>query len=259
MWVPPECSDQSFILKGTTDDLIANIHPTTLRTLTVFEDFCKEHLLLAPLFHGPRCVYVQQQRWVDESSKQFAVRSLNLQHLSISFMAEAEIFFSHCQSSWTWKNLQTIVLTTRHFNRHFKPQAVSVLLQNAAQVALRMPSLEIMVLWSASRKHHASSFTYRRTKTVATIAWCSTEDLEFDRYTVQAWEEVARKHGHPYMWSEKSKQLERGDIISHGHAIRLLELSTLVIDPESREQIEKEYEVAGPGIHQTPLVFHRLN
>ncbi|KAF4947838.1 hypothetical protein FGADI_10117 [Fusarium gaditjirri] len=49
-------------------------------------------------------------------------------------------------------------------------------------------------------------------------------------------------------------------LISHGHAIRLLELPPQVIDLESREQIEKEYKVADiPGVHRTPLAYRRLN
>ncbi|CVK95954.1 uncharacterized protein FMAN_13876 [Fusarium mangiferae] len=256
-------SDAKFITSRNSNirqeyDLIANIHPSTLRTLTVYEDFCIEHLLLAPLFYGPRCVYVEQERWVDENSKQFAAKSLNLEHLSISFVAIAETFFSHCQSDWTWKSLQTVILTTRQFTRDLASKAVSVFLQDAAQVALRMPRLEIIVLWNARRRRRASSFTYRRTKMAATIAWCSTMDVEFDRYTVQAWEEVARKHGHPYLWLEK-RRIE-GEIISEGHAIRLLELPSLVIDPESRQQMEQEYEVPNiPGVHQTPAVLPRLN
>lgn len=83
-------------------------------------------------------------------------------------------------------------------------------------------------------------------------------DVEFDRYTVQAWEEVARKHGHPYLWLEK-RRIE-GEIISGGHAIRLLELPSLVIDPESRQQMEQEFDVPEiPGVHQTPAVLYRLN
>jgi len=253
MWVSPQSSD-AFMLKRSADDLIANIHPNTLQTLTVFQDLCPEYMIGVPRVYGHSRVYVDPARWESENSKQFAARSLDLQQLSISFMVTAETFFSHCQSDWKWKNLQTIILTTRQFNRPLELQAVSVFLQDAAQVALRMPSLETMVLWNTGWKPSANSFTYCRTKTAATITWCGTEDLEFDRDTVQAWEEVARKHDHPYLWSDK-RRIERTEIISHGHAIRLLDLPSLVIDPESRQQIEKEYEVPKiPYVHRTPLI-----
>ncbi|KAF5665546.1 oxidoreductase [Fusarium denticulatum] len=244
--------NELFILKGTADDLIANIHPSTLRTLTVFQDYCHKYVRFARRLYDPTRVYVDNRRWVRENTKQFAARNLDLQVLSVSFLASAEDFFSDCQSDWTWKNLQTIILTTRQFNPDIISEAVSAVLQSAAQVALRMPRLETMVLWNTKRMRHATSFTYRRTKLSATIAWCSTMDLDFDPYTVRAWEEVARKHGQPYLWREKRRTGKVG-IISHGHAIRLLELPPQVIDPESRRQIEKEFEVARiPGVHCTP-------
>ncbi|KAF5558932.1 Oxoglutarate iron-dependent oxygenase [Fusarium mexicanum] len=211
---------------GQEYDLIANIHPSTLRTLTE-----------------------------SENTKQFAARSLDLEVLSVSFMTSAEDFFARCQSDWTWKNLQTIILTTRQFIHDMGSEVVSALLQDAARVALCMPRLETMVLWNASRMNHATSFTYHHRTKVATITWCSTVDLDFDNHTVQAWKEVARKQGqpYPYFWSEK-RRIQRAEIISLGHAIRLLELPSQVIDPESRRQIEKEYEVPNiPAIHHTPL------
>ncbi|KAF5588862.1 Oxoglutarate iron-dependent oxygenase [Fusarium pseudocircinatum] len=233
-------------------DLIANIHPSTLRTLTVFQDCCFEYVRLARWLYGPTRVYVDYRRWVRENTKQFAARSLDLQVLSVSFLASAEDFFSDCQPDWTWKNLETIILTTGQFTHDLVSEAVSVLLQDAAHVVLRMPRLETMVLWNTKRMHHATSFTYRRTKLSATIAWCSTVDLDFNPDTVRAWEEVARKHEQPYLRTEK-RRIGRAEIISHGHAIRLLELPPQVIDPESRRQIEKEYEVARiPGVHCTP-------
>ncbi|KAG5749672.1 hypothetical protein H9Q70_007672 [Fusarium xylarioides] len=239
---------------GTADDLIANIHPSTLRTLTVFQDFCHEYVRLARQLYGDTRVYVDYRRWARENTKQFAARSLDLEVLSVSFLIKAEDFFSDCQPNWTWENLETIILTTGRFTYDLVLEAVSVLLQDAAQVALRMPRLETMVLWNAERMRYATSFTYRRTKMSATIAWCSTVDLDFDPYTVRAWEEVARKHGQPYLWTEK-RRIGRVEIISHGHAIRLLELPPQVIDPESRRQIEKEYEVARVlGVHCTPCV-----
>jgi hypothetical protein len=179
--------------------------------------------------------------------EQFAAGSLDLQVLSVSFLDSAEDFFSHCQSNWTWKNLETIILTTGQFTRDLVSEAVSVLLRDAAQVALRMPRLGTMVLWNTKRLHHATSFTYRRTKLFVTIAWCSTVDLDFDPDTVRAWEEVARKQG--------MRRLGRVEIISDGHAIRLLELPPQVIHPKYRRQIETEYEVARiPGVHCTPCI-----
>ncbi|KAF5643514.1 Oxoglutarate iron-dependent oxygenase [Fusarium tjaetaba] len=256
---PPQCQlirclalNELFILKRTADDLIANIHPSTLRTLTVFQDLCLDYLRPARLLYGSTRDYVDYRRWVRENTEQFAARSLDLQVLSVSFLALAEDFFSDCQPDWTWKSLETIILTTAEFTDDLVSGAVSLLLQDAAQVALRMPRLETMVLWNTKRGRYATSFTYRRTKLSATIAWCSTVDLDFDPDTVRAWEEVARKHGQPCLRTEK-RRIGRWEIISPGHAIRLLELPPQVIDPESRRQIEKEYEVPRiPGVHCTP-------
>ncbi|KAF5560055.1 Oxoglutarate iron-dependent oxygenase [Fusarium napiforme] len=244
--------NELFILKGTADDLIANIHPSTLRTLTVYQDFCYEYRQIFWRLYGSTRVYVDHRRLERENAKQFAAKSLDLQVLSVSFLALAEDFFSDCQPDWTWKNLETIILTTPKFTDDLVSEAVSLLLQDAAQVALRMPCLETMVLWNTKRMHYATSFTYRRTKLSATIAWCSTVDLDFDPDTVRAWEEVARKHGQPYLRREK-RRIGRLEIISHGHAIRLLELPPQAIDLESRRQIEKEYEVPRiAGVHCTP-------
>jgi hypothetical protein len=46
------------------------------------------------------------------------------------------------------------------------------------------------------------------TDLTATITRCSNVDLRFDDYTVRAWDDVASKHRHPQLWTER-RQIER--------------------------------------------------
>ncbi|KAF9771350.1 hypothetical protein IL306_011009 [Fusarium sp. DS 682] len=228
------------------------VHHSNFRRLTIFQDFCEAYIAITQ--RKPR-------RWANDiqlyhdikrlNDEVLAEKSLDLAEVAISFVSDAKLFFSTCKPGWTWARLQSLVLTSELFVPGANPKFVSTLLQRAAQLALRMPCLQTLVLWNG-RRGYASAFTYNRDKLTASITWCSTWDLDFDDETVRAWEEVARKHGECELWTEK-RHLESKKILSHGHAIRLLELPPQVIDPVSRWQIEKEYEVENiPGVHRTP-------
>ncbi|KAI1662289.1 hypothetical protein F4813DRAFT_344061 [Daldinia decipiens] len=62
-----------------------------------------------------------------------ASKSLDLQHLTISFMIDAEEFFQHCQSTWSWSHLQSLALTSQLLQDNWgKRKQIEVLLCRAS-------------------------------------------------------------------------------------------------------------------------------
>ncbi|KAF4448086.1 Oxoglutarate iron-dependent oxygenase protein [Fusarium austroafricanum] len=235
-------------------------HPSSLRSLIIFEEINEDIVSLKDRIwtqtQSIKRMYAEDPRRLQ--SVQLAGNSRRLEQMSVSFVAGAQFFFSACQSNWKWDRLESLILTSKLFHATADPNEISSLLQRVAQIVPQMPKLQTLVLWNSGR-YHASAFTYSKKGLTATISWCSTWGFEFDAETMQAWEQVV---GEGNLWIE-SARLESGKVLSHGHAIRLLELPSQVIDPVSRWQIEKEYEVnritQDPAIHRTPMIAGRLN
>ncbi|KAI0454389.1 hypothetical protein F5B21DRAFT_514677 [Xylaria acuta] len=131
----------------------------------------------------------------------FASKSLNLQHLATSFIVNAEELFRHCQSTWSWLHLQSLVLVQK------------------------MPKLHTFVLWNGG-KARACAFTYRIDRDGASVTWRGTWHLELSPLVVKSWQLAASK----LPWVIKP----------HGDAIYRLDLPCQVIDPTSLWQTRRE-------------------
>lgn len=222
--------------------LVKKALPATLKRLCVFEDFDENvaaALATPPTSPSPgwfqeyeRCRVVDRRMGAT-----FAARSLSLEQLSASYLANAEDFFKACEQSWTWHRLETLALTSQLFKGAKHKQDVDRLLYDASVVSMQMPQLRTMVLWHGSRGQ-ACAFIYRLDKDCAHITWRGSWDLELSSRVVEGWQLVAsRLHSLP-LWTKK--QRIHDEIKSHGDAIHYLDLPCRVVEPASLWQIRSE-------------------
>jgi len=172
-------------------------------------------------------------------AKAFATKSHNFERLSISYMIDAQQFFTSCQQlSYTWSLLQSLTLTSSTLARTAPRQNVYTLLRNASLTALNMPQLKSMVLWNSEQGQACAVIYQRHTANgMATLTWRGTWDLELSYDVVESWKKVAS--GSCYLRFEK-EALRDVNIRSHGDAIYHLRLPDGVIDPASLWQIRQE-------------------
>lgn len=213
--------------------------PPTLKTLTVFEDF-DENIAEALASGGSWPLYdpVSRYRIADPvMGATLAPKSIGLQHLSVSFMVDAEDFFNYCQERWTWRRLETLILTSQLLQEAKPHEEINDLLHKASVVARRMPKLRTMVLWNGARGN-ACAFIFRAEKGCDSITWRSKWDLGINRKVKEGWEQVASKvHSCPL---RVIKERIHGQVASHGDAIHLLDLPCQVVEPASLWQIRRE-------------------
>jgi hypothetical protein len=77
-------------------------------------------------------------------SRAVANASLELEHLSASFMVDASYFFDAREPSWKWPNLTSLALTSRLLAPDESPIEIDNMLRAAAAAAMKMPNLETM-------------------------------------------------------------------------------------------------------------------
>ncbi|KAF5723835.1 f-box domain-containing protein [Fusarium mundagurra] len=209
--------------------------PVTVNKITIFEDFNENFLDLYALRRGILSDMNPPRVRLPKPSlgAAFAAKSQKLHCISVAFMIDARHFFKACQLDWHWPHLQSLTLTARGI---FKANACQTnrLLKAAAQFALNTPQLQVLTLWHGERRE-ACAFTYCRKD--ALVSWRGTRDLKLESGTIEAWEDVANKHTGRVLSVEK--RLSTDAILSHGHAICLLGLNT-VVDQISLQQICEE-------------------
>jgi hypothetical protein len=177
-------------------------------------------------------------------AKAFAAKSHHLEHLSISYMIDAQQFFTSCQQlPCTWTLLQSLTLTSSTLGRTVSHQHIYTLLKNASSIALKMPQLKTMVLWNSEPKHACAVIYQQHTASaIATLTWRGTRDLELSDDVVESWKKVAP--GPCYLRLEK-EALRDLEIRSHGDAIHHLRLPDGVVDSASLFQIRHEGMMQG--------------
>ncbi|KKP06624.1 hypothetical protein THAR02_01221 [Trichoderma harzianum] len=219
--------------------------PDTHNSLTIFEDSYRFYDR-----YPSRSTPMVWHDSVDSSNNIQAVlasHSLKLQHLSISFMVNAETFFRQCQSTWAWPRMQSLALTSkllRHeaedhdsITDHRSP--ITDLLRRAGVLAQQMPMIHTFVLWNCE-KAHACAFIYRVERGTASVTWRGTWKLKLQSHVVNEWQVVASKR----RMHRSELQLKQEDIKAAircpGDAIYHLKLPCQVIEPTSLWQIRRE-------------------
>ncbi|OTB19131.1 hypothetical protein K445DRAFT_53901 [Daldinia sp. EC12] len=168
-----------------------------------------------------------------------ASKSLQLQHLAISYMINAEEIFSHCQSTWSWPHLQSLALTSQLLENDLtKHKQIEDLLRRAGVLVRQMPKMHTFVLWNGGRAH-ACAFIYRLDRGYASITWRGTWNLALSPRVIESWQLVASKELPFRRFQLKNEHIQEA-IRSHGDAIYHLELPCEVVDPASLWQIRKE-------------------
>jgi hypothetical protein len=209
----------------------------------IFEDFSDN--LAAALVNAqlrvPPLIWhwqVNASRLVDSRiSAAFAPRSLTLEHLSVSYLANAEDFFRACLSTWTWPRLQSLALTSRLLQHPGSMKEIDALLYDAGIAALRMPRLQTLVLWDG-RKGNACAFMYHADRDHASVTWRGTWDMRRSTHVVEVWESVAVESRSCPL--RVCQQQVHGAIGSHGDAIHHLGLPSQVVTPASLWQLRRE-------------------
>ncbi|PKK55139.1 hypothetical protein CI102_159 [Trichoderma harzianum] len=212
----------------------------TVNTLVIFEDSYRFYNRFPPRWPSWLQSFLQSTDPGEEIDAGFVSKSLQLQHLSISFMVNAEAFFQKCQSDWTWPRLQSLALTSkllRHEAEHRDP--ITNLLLRAGVLAQQMPMIHTFVLWNCE-KAHACAFIYRVERGTASITWRGTWKLKLRSRVVKAWQVVASKR----RMHRSELQVKQDDIKAAincpGDAIYHLKLPCQVIEPASLWQIRRE-------------------
>ncbi|KAF4494244.1 hypothetical protein FAGAP_9642 [Fusarium agapanthi] len=232
--------------------------PQHVRSVTIFEDF-NEQIMEAIRSNvvptiGNASMQIETRRRTNYGmGEAFAVKSRNLEHLSVSFMIDARDFFTSCKMLSDWPRLRSLILTTPLMTKGSRHR-ISDLLVNAGQVAQKMQHLKSLAIWHCSHDEasavifHKNEKGGRKVHGSATLTWRGTRDFDFSEEVVETWQKVVCTcNFHPgYVGQCDSHQLlckiERveGEIISHGDAIHHLRLPDGVIDPTSLRQIRQE-------------------
>jgi hypothetical protein len=182
-------------------------------------------------------------------SRAAANASLELEHLSVSFMVDASYFFHAREPSWMWPNLTSLALTSRLLAPDESPTEIDNMLRAAAAAAMKMPNLEITEIWNG-RVGLAMLFRYQLAGggRPAVITLRGIWEFALRSPVIQAWEAVALKHcGHGSVIVKEL--LDAGAVVKcHGDAIHHLKLLTPVIRPVSLRQIQMEHTIR-EGVH----------
>ncbi|KAI6763735.1 hypothetical protein HG530_007524 [Fusarium avenaceum] len=205
--------------------------PQSVRSITIFEDFNK-HIMKSVRYDSWRytnTVFDLDTRRVYSNlscdlANEFVLRSLDLEHLSVSFMINSQHFFEACRAPSTWPRLRSLILTTRIMTKG-KHEEIMDEVVAAAAAAQKMPQLETLAIWNQGPMARWS-----------TLTWRGTEELEFSELAIEKWQNVVGDQ----TLLVKYEKVDGGDIDSHGDAVHHLQLPEGVIDPRSLAQIRKE-------------------
>ena len=166
--------------------------------------------------------------------------SLKLQCLIVSFVTDASYFFDACQKWNVWPKLESLTLTLTALSSQ-QLIHINVLLERAALIAMKMPRLKLMELWSSkARLAGAFQFQISESDRTAKIIWRSTRYLVWEPHILQLWQDVVSKR----MNCKLEFIVEMLDvnlvINTHGDALPHLMLLNEVIHPVSLWQMQKE-------------------
>ena len=220
--------------------LVQDTLPKHVKRVSIFKDFNNQLALALNNATSHFGRYTETTSAVDLAlARAFATKSHNFEHLSISYMIDAQQFFTSCQQlPCTWNLLQTLTLTSSTLARTAPRQNIYTLLRDASLIALNMPQLKSMVLWNSEQGQACAVIYQRHTANgMTTLTWRGTWDLELSDDVIECWRKVDPDSC--YVRFEK-EALRDVDIRSHGDAIYHLRLPEGVVDPASLWQIRQE-------------------
>ncbi|KAK8014231.1 hypothetical protein PG990_007527 [Apiospora arundinis] len=218
---------------------VASANPQ-VRRITLFENF--NNLYADTLITGyPRSEAFQcdTSRILSAAAGRLVAQaSLELEHLSASFMVDAGSFFaaSHRNSSWTWPRLQTLIPTTQVFGPGVDAlRPTAKILERAATAARKMPRLETLHIWNG-REPLAASFRYQASP--PSITWRGTWPHTLRHDVIYPWKEVAYDRDPDTQLAVYREAIDKRFVMkSHADAVHYLNLPATVIRPVSLQKI----------------------
>ncbi|KAK6723637.1 hypothetical protein SNK04_002484 [Fusarium graminearum] len=225
------------VVAAEREEAIGMVLPKTLKSLILFQHSV-EHLTQSA-YQDPSYERLRDIRnrldIQNKSSRYLAQTSLRLEQFFVSFLINAGDFLAACRKEWTWEHLQSLALSFQGSGKHHQEGINSPLL-STAKVALRMPKLETLVLWSGDRGT-TCAFIYTRNEYCAQVVWRGTWDLDISQEALKAWEAVAALYSLELrVEHERIQEVIR----SCGDAIHHLNLPCQIIQPTSLWQMRVE-------------------
>ncbi|WKT44909.1 hypothetical protein QSH57_009762 [Fusarium oxysporum f. sp. vasinfectum] len=225
--------------------------PQHARSVTTFEDFNEQTMEAIRNDMDPSIISMSMQietrRFTrSELGEAFAVKSRDLEHLSVAFMIDARDFLRSCKMLSDWPRLRSLILTAPIMTKGSR-DSISGLLVNTGEVAQQMLHLKSLAIWHCSREKacavifHKNEREDRNGHDSATLTWRGTCDFDFSKEVVETWQKVVctcNSHQGCFGQCDSHQLLFRierveDEIISHGDAIHHLRLPDGVIDPIS--------------------------
>ncbi|KAI0158761.1 hypothetical protein BJ166DRAFT_614451 [Pestalotiopsis sp. NC0098] len=171
-----------------------------------------------------------------------AAKSLDLHHLAVSFLVDAEDIMRHFHTDMRWKYLETLALTAHRLREHRSGDRIKYLLCFAARFAVFMPKLRTMVLWYGG-KGHAAAVIYRIHRVdgdvQVSLTWRGTWQWELRPSVVDAWRKTTAAKL-PRCELQIAYEEIKAPIESHADAIFHLNLPCQVVEPASLWQMRRE-------------------
>ncbi|WXC42671.1 hypothetical protein QX201_002448 [Fusarium graminearum] len=225
------------VVAAEREEAVGMVLPKTLKSLVLFQHSV-EHLTQSA-YQDPSYERLRDIRnrldIQNKSSRYLAQTSLRLEQFFVSFLINAGDFLAACRKEWTWEHLQSLALSFQGSGKHHQEGINSPLL-STAKVALRMPKLETLVLWSGDRGT-TCAFIYTRNEYCAQVVWRGTWDLDISQEALKAWEAVAALYSLELrVEHERIQEVIR----SCGDAIHHLNLPCQIIQPTSLWQMRVE-------------------
>ncbi|RYP90017.1 hypothetical protein DL770_003862 [Monosporascus sp. CRB-9-2] len=227
-----------------------------LRKLVLFENFDEQY---------PSCfAHCDDMRapalWVGHA---VAKASLELEHLSASFIIDAGHFLDAVKSGWNWPHLTSLTLTSQLLNAQEDPDRINDVLQAAASTALKMPKLKTLEIWNG-RVGSAALLRYQfEGSGCAVLSWKATWKFTLQPRVIKAWKAVAHAHDSDNCFLVQEFLDDTISVNSHADAINYLELYK-VLRPISLQQILAAHEMRHEGVPQglglarpQPTAMHR--
>jgi hypothetical protein len=215
--------------------LFDSLTSRTLKKLILFENFDEQYSscfadcddMRAPDFRVGQAV---------------AKASLELEHLSASFIIDAGHFLDAVRSEWNWSHLTSLTLTSQLLSPEEDPRTINDMLEAAASMALKMPKLKTLKIWNG-RAGSAALLRYQLEGGSCTVlSWKATWKFSLQPCVIKAWEAVAHANNQNRYFLVRECLDETIFVNSHVDAINYLELFK-VLRPISLQQILAAHEM----------------
>ncbi|XXH03470.1 hypothetical protein Hte_009875 [Hypoxylon texense] len=171
--------------------------------------------------------------------------SRHLEHLSMSFLSEAQEFFhdfwppnNDISLGWKWEKLVTLALTSDFLDPDQARPKVNDLLQAAGTAAQNMPKLRVMEIWHGKEVSHGCLFRYCTDDTSSTITWQSSWTMKLETRVINSWTKMVRQNTRHENVRVAYESLKMDGTQFPASVLRHLQLKDRILHSVSLRQIE---------------------